>query len=54
MSVEIDDAQVIDVNLNPGQASIHHTQTLHRSGANESVNFRFIENLNEMQLYIED
>jgi ectoine hydroxylase-related dioxygenase (phytanoyl-CoA dioxygenase family) len=38
--IPIDDTQVVDIDLIPGQASIHHTQMLHRSSANESDEWR--------------
>lgn len=40
VTAPIDDAQVVNIDLKPGQASIHHTLTLHRSGANESDEWR--------------
>lgn len=36
----IDKNKVSDINLQPGQASIHHTLTLHRSGPNNSDDWR--------------
>jgi ectoine hydroxylase-related dioxygenase (phytanoyl-CoA dioxygenase family) len=36
----IDNNRVVNIELNPGQASIHHTLTLHGSGANESDMWR--------------
>ena len=36
----IDDTQVVDIDLIPGQASLHHPLTLHRSSANESDEWR--------------
>jgi non-heme Fe2+,alpha-ketoglutarate-dependent halogenase len=36
VSIPIDDATVVNIDLVPGQASIHHTLMLHRSGSNES------------------
>jgi non-haem Fe2+, alpha-ketoglutarate-dependent halogenase len=36
----IEDDQVVNIDLKPGQASFHHTLTLHRSGANESDEWR--------------
>lgn len=38
--IPIDDAKVINIDLIPGQASIHHTLIRHRSSSNESENWR--------------
>jgi non-heme Fe2+,alpha-ketoglutarate-dependent halogenase len=40
VTTPIDNKQIFDINLHPGQASIHHTLTLHRSGPNNSDNWR--------------
>ena len=40
VTMPIDDAKVINIDLIPGQASIHHTLMLHRSGLNESADWR--------------
>ena len=40
VTVPIDDAKVVNIDLLPGQASFHHTLMLHRSGSNESDNWR--------------
>ena len=37
---------VFDIDLQPGQASIHHTLTLHRSGPNNSNDWRLGVGLN--------
>lgn len=36
VSMPIDEAQVVNIELNAGQASFHHTLALHRSGPNKS------------------
>jgi non-heme Fe2+,alpha-ketoglutarate-dependent halogenase len=46
VSIPIDDAKVVNIDLLPGQASIHHTLMLHRSGSNESDNWRLGVGLN--------
>ena len=40
VSTTIDEARIVNIDLIPGQASIHHTLMLHRSGANESDSWR--------------
>jgi len=40
VSMPIDEKLVVNIDLMPGQASIHHTLTLHRSASNESDNWR--------------
>ena len=40
VSMPIDDGRVVDIELDAGQASFHHTLTLHRSGANQSDSWR--------------
>ena len=40
VTTPIVDADVFDINLQPGQASFHHTLTLHRSGPNQSDAWR--------------
>jgi non-heme Fe2+,alpha-ketoglutarate-dependent halogenase len=40
VSTTIDDDKIVNIDLTPGQASIHHTLMLHRSGANESNGWR--------------
>ena len=41
VSEPIDENKIVNIDLKPGQASFHHTLTLHRSGANESDNWRY-------------
>lgn len=38
--VPVDESQLVAIDLEPGQASIHHTLMLHRSHANSSDNWR--------------
>ena len=40
VSSTIDDSEIVNIDLTPGQISIHHTLMLHRSRANESDNWR--------------
>jgi|TARA_B110000091_G_scaffold104799_1_gene113831 non-heme Fe2+,alpha-ketoglutarate-dependent halogenase len=40
VTIPIDDTKVINIDLIPGQASIHHTLMLHRSSSNESKDWR--------------
>ena len=42
----VNDSDVCDIDLQPGQASFHHTLTLHRSGPNTSDNWRLGVGLN--------
>ena len=46
VSTEIDEDEVVNIDLQPGQASIHHTLTLHRSGPNRSHDWRLGVGLN--------
>jgi ectoine hydroxylase-related dioxygenase (phytanoyl-CoA dioxygenase family) len=46
ITTSIDNAEVFDIDLCPGQASIHHTLTLHRSGPNNSDAWRLGVGLN--------
>ena len=40
ITTSVDETEIIDIDLEPGQASIHHTLTLHRSGPNKSDTWR--------------
>lgn len=40
LAVEIDDSQAVDVLLEPGQMSMHHTHLFHRSAPNRSADRR--------------
>ncbi|MEM7195657.1 MAG: phytanoyl-CoA dioxygenase family protein [Pseudomonadota bacterium] len=40
VTTEVDDSRICDIDLEPGQASVHHTLTLHRSGPNRSDHWR--------------
>jgi non-heme Fe2+,alpha-ketoglutarate-dependent halogenase len=40
VTVPVDDDKIVNIDLLPGQASIHHTLMLHRSGSNESDGWR--------------
>ena len=40
VAVPMDDASAIDIELEPGQASFHHTLMLHGSGANQTESWR--------------
>ena len=42
----VDEKTIVDIDLDPGQASFHHTLTLHRSGPNRSKNWRLGVGLN--------
>ena len=42
----VDEAEICDIDLAPGQASFHHTLVLHRSGPNRSENWRVGVGLN--------
>lgn len=46
VTTPIDKNDIVDIELRPGQASIHHTLTLHRSGPNKSDEWRFGVGLN--------
>jgi ectoine hydroxylase-related dioxygenase (phytanoyl-CoA dioxygenase family) len=46
ITTPIDNAEVFDIDLCPGQASVHHTLTLHRSGPNNSDDWRLGVGLN--------
>ena len=46
VTTSVDENEVFDIDLEPGQASIHHTLTLHRSGPNNSDNWRLGVGLN--------
>ena len=46
VTTAIDNDEVFDIDLQPGQASIHHTLTLHRSGPNNSDDWRLGVGLN--------
>lgn len=46
VSVPADDPRIVNINLEPGQASIHHTLMLHRSQPNSSDNWRLGVGLN--------
>ena len=46
ITANVNEDEIFDIDLNPGQASIHHTQTLHRSGPNNSNNWRLGVGLN--------
>ena len=41
VSNTVDESRIVNIDLKPGQLSIHHTLMLHRSRANESDNWRF-------------
>jgi len=44
--VNDDDENIVDISLEPGQASVHHTLTLHGSGPNRSNDWRLGVGLN--------
>jgi len=46
VTTAIDNSEIFDINLHPGEASIHHTLTLHRSGPNNSDDWRLGVGLN--------
>lgn len=46
VTTAVDNDDVFDIDLQPGQASIHHTLTLHRSGPNNSNDWRLGVGLN--------
>ena len=46
ITTTIDENDVFGISLEPGQASIHHTLTLHRSGPNQSDDWRLGVGLN--------
>ena len=46
VDTDIDENDICNIDLQPGQASFHHTLTLHRSGANQSADWRLGVGLN--------
>ena len=46
ITTAVDKDEIFDIDLQPGQASIHHTLTLHRSGPNNSEDWRLGVGLN--------
>ena len=46
VTTNVNEDAIFDIDLKPGQASIHHTLTLHRSGPNNTDNWRLGVGLN--------
>ena len=46
VTTSVNDSDVCNIDLQPGQASFHHTLTLHRSGPNQSDDWRLGVGLN--------
>ena len=46
ITTSVNEDEVVDIDLEPGQASFHHTLMLHRSGPNNSDNWRLGVGLN--------
>ena len=46
VTTPVNEKLVVNIDLQPGQASFHHTLTLHRSGPNQSENWRLGVGLN--------